>query len=72
MWKIEAQPGARVVPGQPLLVLEAMKMEVVVRAPAHGVIADVLVTTGQQIDAGIPLAVVVEAVVETVVGEETA
>lgn len=67
VWKIEAQPGARVEPGQPLLVLEAMKMEVVVRASAGGVVTDVLVTPGQQIDAGAPLAVVRETVVETVV-----
>ncbi|MGI5458767.1 urea carboxylase [Streptomyces sp. CA-249302] len=59
VWKIEAEPGTRVEPGRPLLVLEAMKMEVVVRAPAHGVVTDVLVSTGQQIDAGAPLAVVV-------------
>ncbi|MFI6345917.1 urea carboxylase [Streptomyces sp. NPDC050560] len=64
VWKVEARPGTRVAPGEPLLVLEAMKMEVVVRAAAHGVVADILVTTGSQIDAGAPLAVVV--------GEETA
>ncbi|MGC5413335.1 biotin/lipoyl-containing protein, partial [Streptomyces sp. DT225] len=33
VWKVEAVPGTRVEPGQALVVLEAMKMEVVVRAP---------------------------------------
>ncbi|TRV78280.1 urea carboxylase [Streptomyces sp. 130] len=58
VWKVAAGPGTRVEPGQALLVLEAMKMEVVVRAPGHGVVTEVLVTPGQQIDAGTPLAVV--------------
>ncbi|MEU3145214.1 MULTISPECIES: urea carboxylase [unclassified Streptomyces] len=59
VWKVEAGPGTTVEPGQPLLVLEAMKMEVVIRAPGHGIVTDVLVSTGQHIDAGTPLAVVV-------------
>ncbi|WP_255945648.1 urea carboxylase [Streptomyces odontomachi] len=59
VWKVEVQPGTRIEPGRPLLSLEAMKMEVVVRAPAHGVVTDILVTPGQQIAAGTPLAVVV-------------
>jgi urea carboxylase len=63
-WKIEAAPGTRVEAGQPLIVLEAMKMEVVVRAPAPGVVADVLVRPGEQIAAGAPLT--------SVIGEEAA
>ncbi|AJE82204.1 urea amidolyase [Streptomyces albus] len=57
VWKVAAPAGTRVAAGAPLVVLEAMKMEVVVRAPADGVVADVLVTPGQQIDAGTPLTV---------------
>jgi propionyl-CoA carboxylase alpha chain len=39
-------------------VLEAMKMEHTVRAPADGVVATILVTTGQQVESGQVLAVV--------------
>ncbi len=50
------QPGDRVVRGQPLLVLEAMKMEQTLRAPDEGVVAEVLVSEGEQVDPGQVLA----------------
>jgi pyruvate carboxylase len=49
--------GVTVVPGQPvaagdvLLSIEAMKMETAIHAEADGVIAEVLVRPGDQIDA---------------------
>jgi biotin carboxyl carrier protein len=38
--------------GQPLLTIEAMKMEHVVAAPAAGIVADVLVERGDQVNRG--------------------
>ncbi len=45
----------RVTKGEVLLVLEAMKMEMVVEAPADGIVRDVLVAIGEQVAAGQPL-----------------
>ncbi|WP_163512739.1 biotin carboxylase N-terminal domain-containing protein [Fodinicola acaciae] len=50
--------GSAVRKGQPLLVLEAMKMEHTVAAPADGVLTEMSVSTGQQVDTGQVLAVV--------------
>ncbi|MFN8023133.1 MAG: biotin carboxylase N-terminal domain-containing protein [Acidimicrobiales bacterium] len=50
--RILVEPGQTVVPGQPMLTLEAMKMEHQVVAPAAGVVAEILVTVGQQLDTG--------------------
>ncbi|MCF6526222.1 biotin carboxylase N-terminal domain-containing protein [Streptomyces sp. JJ36] len=50
--------GEKVTAGQPLLWLEAMKMEHRVTAPADGVLRDLRVTTGQQVEVGTVLAVV--------------
>ena len=44
--------GDTVVVGQPMVVLEAMKMEHVVGCPIAGVVAELLVQPGQQLDAG--------------------
>jgi len=47
--------GDVVVAGQPLLSMEAMKMEHQVVSPVAGVVAEVLVEAGQQVDSGQPL-----------------
>ena len=47
--------GDKVAAGQPLLTIEAMKMEHQIVAPHTGVVIDVFVTTGQQLDHGQPL-----------------
>jgi propionyl-CoA carboxylase alpha chain len=52
--------GAEVVAGQPVLVLEAMKMQHTVAAPYDGVVTQVDVQQGQQVAAGEVLAVVEE------------
>lgn len=49
-------PGDQVTEGQALLVLEAMKMEVTVSAPAAGTVAEVCVAKGQQVANGQVLA----------------
>ncbi|WP_030436944.1 acetyl/propionyl/methylcrotonyl-CoA carboxylase subunit alpha [Actinoplanes subtropicus] len=50
--------GETVTAGQPLVWLEAMKMEHVVRSPAAGTVTDLPVTVGQRITQGTPIAVV--------------
>ncbi|RFA09997.1 acetyl/propionyl-CoA carboxylase subunit alpha [Subtercola boreus] len=50
--------GAAVVAGQPIVVLEAMKMEHAVKSPQDGVVESVLVAVGEQVDIGQALAVV--------------
>jgi urea carboxylase len=58
VWKVDVAVGERVVAGQALLALEAMKMETVVTAPYDGVVTHVLVEAGNQVDPGTPLVVV--------------
>ena len=48
--------GDTVTAGQPLIWLEAMKMEHTIAAPADGVLAELNVDTGQQVEVGAVLA----------------
>ena len=50
--RIAVEVGAAVAAGQPLLWLEAMKMEHAVRAPVAGVVAELPVAVGQQVAQG--------------------
>lgn len=50
--KILVQAGARVAAGDPLVLVEAMKMEFAVKAPTAGVVKSVLVKEGQQLSPG--------------------
>jgi propionyl-CoA carboxylase alpha chain len=56
--RVLANVGATVAAGQPLVVLEAMKMEQTVTAPADGVLAELRAKAGEQVAAGQILAVV--------------
>jgi urea carboxylase len=56
VWQVGVEPGQRVEAGQRLLVLEAMKMEVAVVAPAAGVIELVHCAKGGMVAAGQNLA----------------
>jgi propionyl-CoA carboxylase alpha chain len=56
--RIGAAVGDRVAAGQPLLWLEAMKMEHVIAAPVAGIVTELPATAGQQIEVGTVLAVV--------------
>ena len=56
--RVLAEVGAVVTAGQPLLVLEAMKMEQTVSAPASGVVAELRAKAGEQVSTGQVLAVV--------------
>jgi 3-methylcrotonyl-CoA carboxylase alpha subunit len=53
--KLMAQPGATVKKGEPLLILEAMKMEHTLTAPADGTVAGVHCAAGDQVVEGAEL-----------------
>jgi propionyl-CoA carboxylase alpha chain len=55
--RVMAADGERVRPGQPIVVLEAMKMEYEIVAPADGMLAQLRVAPGDQVQAGDVLAV---------------
>ena len=55
--RVLAEPGTEVAAGQPLIVLEAMKMEHTVAAPAAGTLTEVPVQAGSQVNTGQVLAV---------------
>jgi propionyl-CoA carboxylase alpha chain len=59
--RLAVQAGDPVKAGDPLLWLEAMKMEHRIAAPADGVVAELPVTVGQQVEVGTILAVVGDA-----------
>ncbi|MBQ1072468.1 biotin/lipoyl-binding protein [Micromonospora sp. C31] len=56
--RVHVEVGQRVAAGDLLLTLEAMKLEHPVLAPADGVVAELPVATGGQVDTGAVLAVV--------------
>jgi biotin carboxyl carrier protein len=53
--RVMAAAGDLVEKGQPLLALEAMKMEHLIRAPRDGRIRSVAATVGQMVSGGVPL-----------------
>src|SRR4029450_5947951 len=55
---VHVRPGERVVAGQPLGLLEAMKMEIAFRAPIPGAVAELKARKGQQVAAGDALVIV--------------
>jgi urea carboxylase len=57
VWKVAVVPGDRVVAGQTLVIIEAMKTETTVLAPTDGTVADVMVVPGAQVHSGAPLLV---------------
>ncbi|MEU1585982.1 biotin carboxylase N-terminal domain-containing protein [Micromonospora sp. NPDC005710] len=58
--RLHVQVGQRVTAGEPLLTLEAMKLEHPVLAPIDGVVAELPVPTGGQVQTGAVLAVIDE------------
>ena len=56
--RLHVEAGADVTAGQPVLVLEAMKMQHTITAPHDGTVADLPVAVGAQVAAGEVLAVV--------------
>ena len=60
VWKIEASPGSKVAPGDPVVVIESMKMELPVEAPCVGTVTEVRVKEGQSVQEGDVLALLEE------------
>ncbi len=56
VFKIEASVGQAVKRGEPVVVVEAMKMEIPVVAPEDGVVASIDVAVGDAVEAGATLA----------------
>ncbi|GAA4584581.1 biotin carboxylase N-terminal domain-containing protein [Planotetraspora phitsanulokensis] len=59
--RVEVGPGDTVTAGQPVIVLEAMKMEHRIVSSASGTVSALNVTPGRQVEAGAVLAVIEEA-----------
>lgn len=55
VWQLNVSAGDEVTAGQPLLALEAMKMESRIHAPVAGVVHQILTRPGAQVEAGTAL-----------------
>jgi urea carboxylase len=60
VWKIPVQDGAKVAAGDPLVIVESMKMEIAVNAPCAGTVHRLFCREGGQVAAGQDLVVHVE------------
>ena len=56
VFKVEASVGQAVKSGDPVIILEAMKMEIPVVAPQDGTVASINVSVGDPVEAGALLA----------------
>jgi acetyl-CoA carboxylase biotin carboxyl carrier protein len=52
VWKIEVKVGDAVTEGQTCVILESMKMEMPVEAPADGTVASIACAEGQAVNEG--------------------
>lgn len=58
VWKIEKSIGDTVAQGDEIMILESMKMEVAVEAPADGKLTELLVAETDPVDEDQPVAIV--------------
>jgi urea carboxylase len=56
VWKVLARAGQVVTAGDPIVILESMKMEITVAAPTSGVLSRLICREGQSVSAGQALA----------------
>ena len=49
VWKVEVLVGQSVSEGDTLLIVESMKMEIPISAPASGVVSELLVVEGEAV-----------------------
>jgi acetyl-CoA carboxylase biotin carboxyl carrier protein len=57
VFQVTSKAGDAVSAGDPVIVLESMKMEIPVEAPRAGVVKEILVTEGQTVQEGDTIAV---------------
>ncbi|MEO7852666.1 MAG: acetyl-CoA carboxylase biotin carboxyl carrier protein subunit [Rubrivivax sp.] len=57
VWKLERQVGDTLAEGETILLVESMKMEIPIDAPAAGLLTEVLVAEGESVSEGQVLAV---------------
>lgn len=55
VWKVLVAVGATVRPGEPLVIIESMKMEIAVEALHGGVVSEIFVQEGDQVEEGSPI-----------------
>ena len=58
VWKVLLQPGAAVMQGEVIMILESMKMEIPVEAPVAGELVEVCVAEEDQVEEDQVLAIV--------------
>lgn len=59
VWKIEGEPGQKVAAEDVIMILESMKMEIPVIAAEAGVIKTILISEGDNVAEGQPVAILV-------------
>ena len=57
VWKIAAHAGTALAEDDPIIILESMKLEIPVMAPHAGVVMEILVAEGQQVEEGQAIAI---------------
>jgi acetyl-CoA carboxylase biotin carboxyl carrier protein len=58
VWRVLVAPGRAVAAGDPLVILESMKMEIPVESPLAGTVTDIRVQEGGVVQEGDVIAVV--------------
>jgi acetyl-CoA carboxylase biotin carboxyl carrier protein len=58
VWKVVATPGESVAEGDPLVILESMKMEIPVGSPVAGTVSEIRVEEGGVVQEGDVIAIV--------------
>lgn len=66
VWKVLVKPGQTVIAGEPLVILESMKMEIAITSPAHGTVEKLFCTEGSIVAAGQNIVVLIEQEVEKI------
>jgi len=62
VWQINIKPGEDISPGQTLVIIESMKMEIAIDAPCSGVVTRLLTEKGSRVSSGQPLLLIEEKV----------
>ena len=52
VWKIEVAVGQKVAEGDVLVIMESMKLEIPVEAPAGGTVTEIRIAEGDRLDDG--------------------